>query len=38
MYAFLQVSLKEIAVTKPYPNQANLVPFIFLGVALFNAI
>ena len=39
MYAFLQVSLlEEIAITKPYPNQTNLVSFNSLRIALFNAI
>ena len=38
MYAFLHVSLhEEKAVTKPYPNQTNLVSFYSSRIALFNA-
>ena len=38
MYAFLHVSLlEEKAVTKPYPNQTNLVSFYSSQITLFNA-
>ena len=38
MYAFLHVSLlQEKAVTKPYPNQTNLVSFYSSWIALFNS-
>ena len=38
MYAFLHVSLlEEKAVTKPYPNQTNLVSFYSSRITLFNA-
>ena len=38
MYAFLHVALlEEKAVTKPYPNQTNLVSFYSSQITLFNA-